>query len=247
MSLAGDVNTAQAVDNPYPYEHQMLSIGTDRIGVRYHGIAHTHVDALAHVNESGTFYNGYTPDADATLAGGHERNSIHNLKDGVLTRGVLIDIPRLRGLPYLEPGTPIYVEDLEAWEEQTGVRISSGDALFIRTGVWARREVEGPWLRGRREGGRSAGLHPSVIPWLKERDVGLLGSDHPAYVAPSNLPGAVHDFALVYLGVHMLDNCDLEALGEAAAERGRWEFLLVAAPLAIRGGTGSPLNPIAVF
>ena len=247
VSLAADANTVQDVDNPNPYEHEMLSISSDRISVRYHGITHTHVDALAHVNEGGTFYNGYTPDADATLENGHEKSSIHNLKDGVLTRGVLIDIPRLRGLPYLEPGSPIYVEDLEAWEEQTGVRISSGDALFIRTGVWARREAEGPWLRGRREGGRSAGLHPSVIPWLKERDVALLGSDHPAYVAPSNLPGAVHDFAVLYLGIHMLDNCDLEALGEAAAERDEWEFLLMVAPLAIRGGTGSPLNPIAVF
>ncbi len=247
VSLAADANTVQAVDNPNPYEHEMLSISSDRISVRYHGITHTHVDALAHVNEGGTFYNGYTPNADTTLESGHEKSSIHNLKNGVLTRGVLIDIPRLRGLPYLEPGSPIYVEDLEAWEEQTGVRISSGDALFIRTGVWARREAEGPWLRGRREGGRSAGLHPSVIPWLKERDVALLGSDHPAYVAPSNLPGAVHDFAVLYLGIHMLDNCDLEALGEAAAERDDWEFLLMVAPLPIRGGTGSPLNPIAVF
>ena len=247
VSLASDANTVEAVDNPSPYEHEMLSISSDRISVRYHGITHTHLDALAHINDSGTFFNGYTPDVDATLANGHEKNSIHNLKNGILTRGVLIDIPRLRGLPWLEPGTPIYVEDLEAWEEQTGVRISSGDALFIRTGVWARREVEGPWLRGRREGGRSAGLHPSVIPWLKERDIALLGSDHPTYVAPSNLPGAVHDFALLYLGIHMFDNCDLEALAEAAAERDRWEFLLMAAPLPIRGGTGSPLNPIAVF
>ena len=247
VSLASDANTVQAVDNPRPYEHEMLSISSDRLAVRYHGITHTHIDALAHVNDDGTFFDGYTPDADVTLASGHEKSSIHNLKQGVLTRGVLIDIPRLRGLPYLEPGTPIYVEDLEAWEEQTGVRISSGDALFIRTGVWARREAEGPWLRGRREGGRSAGLHPSVIPWLKERDVALLGSDHPAYVAPSNLPGAVHDFAILYLGIHMIDNCDLEALGAAAAERDRWEFLLMVAPLAIAGGTGSPLNPIAVF
>jgi kynurenine formamidase len=247
VSLAADANTIQAVDNPNPYEHEMLSISSDRINVRYHGITHTHVDALAHVNDGGTFYNGYMPDVDTTLESGHEKSSIHNLKDGVLTRGVLIDIPRLRGLPYLEPGSPIYVEDLEEWEEQTGVRVSSGDALFIRTGVWARREIEGPWLRGRREGGRSAGLHPSVIPWLKERDVALLGSDHPTYVAPSNLPGAVHDFAVLYLGIHMLDNCDLEALGEAAAERDDWEFLLMLAPLAIRGGTGSPLNPIAVF
>ena len=247
VSLSSDANTVQAVDNPNPYEHEMLSISSDELRMRYHGISHTHVDALAHVNDDGTFFNGYTPDRDVTLAGGHEKSSILNLKDGVLTRGVLIDIPRFRGLPYLEPGSPIYVEELEAWEEQTGVRISSGDALFIRTGVWARREVEGPWLRGRRSGGQSAGLHPSVIPWLKERDVALLGSDHPTYVAPSNLPGAVHDFAILYLGIHMIDNCDLEALGAAAAERDRWEFLLMLAPLAIPGGTGSPLNPIAVF
>ena len=247
VSLASDANTVQAVDNPRPYEHEMLSISPDRLAVSYHGITHTHIDALAHINDGGTFFDGYTPDVDATLANGHEKSSIHNLKDGVLTRGVLIDIPSFRGLPYLEPGTPIYVEELEAWEEQTGVRISSGDALFIRTGVWARREAEGPWLRGRARGGRSAGLHPSVIPWLKERDIALLGSDHPTYVSPSNLPGAVHDFAILYLGIHMIDNCDLEALGAAAAERGRWEFLLMLAPLPIPGGTGSPLNPIAVF
>ena len=99
-------------------------------------------------------------------------------------------------------------------------------------------------------GGRAAGRrrwHPSVIPWFKERDGAPMGSDHPTYVAPSELPGAVHDFALLYLGVHMFDNCDLEALGEAAAERSRCESLRMAAPLPIRGGTGSPLNPIAVF
>jgi hypothetical protein len=86
-----------------------------------------------------------------------------------------------------------------------------------------------------------------VIPWLKQRAVAVLGSDHPQYVAPSNLRGAVHDFALVHLGVHLFDNCDLEALADAAAQRNRWEFLLMAAPLPVRGGTGSPLNPIATF
>ena len=146
---------------------------------------------------------------------------------------------------YLSPSAP--EADERTTERETGIRISAGDALFIRTGVWDRREAEGPWLRGRREGGRSAGLHPSVIPWLRERDVAVLGSDHPAYVAPSNLAGAVHDFAILHLGIHMLDNCDLRALAELAAERDRWEFLLMLAPLAIPGGTGSPLNPIAVF
>ncbi len=153
----------------------------------------------------------------------------------------------MKGVPYLEPGTPIYVEDLEAWENKAGVKVSSGDALLVRTGVWARRKALGPWLRGRAEGGRSAGLDPSVIPWLKQRDIAILGSDHPQYVSPSSLRGAVHDFALLYLGVHLLDNCDLEALADAAAARGRWEFLLTAAPLPIVGGTGSPVNPIATF
>jgi kynurenine formamidase len=247
VSLAADADTIKAVDNPNPYELTMLAIGSDRLGVNYHGIAHTHLDSLAHINAAGVFYNGYAPDPDAVMKQGHAKNSIHNVKNGIFTRGILIDIPRLKGVPYLEPGTPIYAEDLEAWEKKAGVKVSSGDALFVRTGVWARRKAVGPWLRGRAEGGRSAGLDPSVIPWLKRRDVAVLGSDHPQYVSPANLRGAVHDFALLYLGVHLFDNCDLEAVADAAAARNRWDFLLTAAPLPIRGGTGSPLNPIATF
>ena len=247
VSMAGDADTVKAVDNANPYELKMLTIGSDEIAVNYHGIAHTHLDSLAHINDNGVFYNGYKPDADKVLKQGHERNSIHNVKNGIFTRGILIDIPRLKGIPYLEPGTPIYVEDLEAWEKKAGVKVSPGDALFVRTGVWARRKALGPWLRGRAEGGKSAGLDPSVIPWLKQRDIAILGSDHPQYVSPSNLRGAVHDFALLYLGVHLFDNCDLEALADAAAARKRWEFLLTAAPLPIVGGTGSPVNPIATF
>jgi len=247
VSLAADADTVKSVDNPNPYEVTMQGISADRIAVSYHGIAHTHLDALAHVNANGVFYNGYAPNADEVVKQGHSKNSIHNVKNGIFTRGVLIDIPRLKGVPYLEPGTSIYIEDLEAWEKRSGVKVSAGDALFVRTGVWARRKAEGPWLRGRAEGARSAGLDPSVIPWLKARDIALLGSDHPQYVSPSNLRGAAHDFALLYLGVHLFDNCDLEALADAAAARKRWEFLLTAAPLPIRGGTGSPLNPVATF
>src|ERR1700680_3774228 len=161
VSMEGDADTVKAVDNPNPYEFKMLSIGMDRIGVSYHGIAHTHLDSLAHINDNGVFYNGYKPDPEVVMKQGHEKNSIHNLKNGIFTRGILIDIPRLKGVPYLEPGTPIYVEDLEAWEKKAGVKVSAGDALFVRTGVWARRKALGPWLRGRAEGGRSAGLDPS--------------------------------------------------------------------------------------
>ena len=248
VSLASDADTVQAIDNPQPYEHQMLALGSDRIGVAFHGIAHTHLDSLAHINYDGVFYNGYKPNAEQVRsANGHAKNSIHNLKNGIFTRGILIDIPRMKGVQYLEPGTPIYVEDLEAWLKKAGLKIQPGDAVFVRAGVWARRNQSGPYLRGRSPGGKDAGLDPSVIPWLKKQDIAILASDHPQYVSPSDLPGAVHDFALVSLGIHLMDNCDLEALSEAAAARKRWEFLLTAAPLPIKGGTGSPLNPIATF
>jgi kynurenine formamidase len=190
VSMAGDADTVKAVDNPNPYELKMLTIGSDQIAVNYHGIAHTHLDSLAHINDNGVFFNGYKPDAETVLKQGHAKNSIHNVKNGIFTRGVLIDIPRLKGVPYLEPGTPIYAEDLEAWEKKAGVKVTAGDALFVRTGVWARRKAMGPWLRGRAEGGKSAGLDPSVIPWLKKRDIAILGSDHPQYVAPSAWGGS---------------------------------------------------------
>jgi kynurenine formamidase len=246
VSLALDADTVKAIDNPNPYEHRMLAIGSDDIGVRAHGWAHTHIDSLAHVNYDGVFYNGYRPDKETVMKdNGHARNSIYNLKNGIFTRGVLVDLPRMKGVPYLEPGTPIYVEDLEAWEKQAGVKVGPGDALFICTGVWERRKVTGPWVRGR--AGTDAGLDVSVIPWLRKRDVALLGSDHPQGVNPSEIPNAVHDFALVHLGVHLFDNCDLTALAEAAAARKRWEFLLTVAPLPVRGATGTVVNPIATF
>jgi len=245
VSLAQDALTEAAVDNPRPYEHVMQGVGADRFGVSFHGFAHTHLDSMAHIIDNGQVYNGYTPDREVVMKNnqGHPRNSIHNVKSGVFTRGILIDIPRLKGAPYLEPTTPIYVEDLEAWEKKAGIKVSAGDALFVRTGRWARRTAKGPWDISKDE----AGLHASVIPWLKQRDVAVLGGDHPQSVMPSELGRAVHDFGIIYLGLHMLDNANLDALAEACAARNRWEFLVVIAPLPIVGGTGSPVNPIATF
>src|SRR6185369_9700773 len=147
ISLAADPDTVKAVDNPNPYEHAMLGIGSDRFGVSFHGQAHTHLDSLAHhFDFGGAGYNGYKPDEALVMKqGGHPKNSIHNVKNGILTRGVLIDIPRLRGVPYLEPGTPIYAEDLEAWEKKANVKVGPGDAILLRTGRWARRAKVGPW------------------------------------------------------------------------------------------------------
>ena len=251
VSLAGDVNTEQSVDNPRPYEHVMTQTGPagagDSLSVSFHGYAHTHLDAFAHRFFDGKMWNGFSYE-EVTKEEGAKKNSIYNLHNGIFTRGILMDIPRLKGMAYLEPGTRIYIDDLEAWEKTAGVKVSAGDAVFVRTGRWARRAKVGPWNAGR----ETAGLDPSVIPWLKQRDVALLGSETAQDAGPMPEgaevgPLALHDFALILLGVHLMDDTNLERVAEVAAAQKRWEFLLTAAPLPVRNGTGSPMNPIAVF
>src|SRR5262245_11845187 len=145
VSLAHNPLTERAEDNSNPFEHTMLRGNSmDRYAVSYHGYAHSHIDALCHILYKDQTYNGYAR-ADVNTEQGRTRLGIQNLKDGVATRGVLVDIPRLRNVPYLEPGTPIYVEDLEAWEKKSGVTISAGDVMLVRTGRWARRSALGPW------------------------------------------------------------------------------------------------------
>ena len=139
-----------------------------------------------------------------------------------------------------------YVEDLEAWEQQAGVRVESGDIVFVRTGRWARRADRGPWQIM----GGAAGLHASVAPWLHARGVAVLGSDAVNDVFPSGIEGAsgpIHLLTIVTMGMPLFDNLDLEAVAAEAARQNRWEFLVVAAPLGVEGGTGSPLNPLAIF
>jgi kynurenine formamidase len=189
-------------------------------------------------------YNGFGRDQITTK--GAAKNSIMALKNGVFTRGILFDIPRLKGLPYLEPGTPIYPKDLEQWEKKAGVKASAGDVIFIRTGRWALQKRTGPWNVGR----KSAGLYASCLPWIRQRDLAMIGSDAATDLIPSGVEGAgqpIHEVALAAFGMHIFDNCDLEELSQTAAKYNRWEFLLTAAPLRVVGGTGSPLNPIANY
>ena len=246
VSLARDVEKVEAADNPRPFEHEMLSAGMDRFAVSYHGFAHTHLDSLCHFAYEGRMYNGVLQDSSNSTPDGCRKLSILNVKDGIFTRGVLVDLAWLKGVDYLEPDTVIYPEDLDAWEKKAGLRIGSGDAVFFRTGRWARREAEGVWDIG----SEGAGLHASCARWLKERDVALVGSDFGTDVQPSGIEGArfpLHTLLIVAMGTPLFDNTDLEALTAEAQSRGRWEFLLTAAPLAVPGGTGSPLNPIATF
>jgi kynurenine formamidase len=246
VSLAHNAITEKAADNPSPFEHTMNpGFFMDTYKVSYHGYAHSHIDALCHILYKELTYNGY-PRAEVNTEKGCTKLGIDNLKNGIVTRGILIDIPRLKNLPYLEPGTAIYVEDLEAWEKKAGVKVSAGDAVLVRTGRWARRDKLGPWNVAQ----SAAGVHASVAPWFKARGVAFAGSDAALDVTPSlvegnNLP--VHTLFINAMGIHLLDNQDLEALSATAAKLNRWEFMLTIAPVPVTGGTGFPLNALATF
>jgi kynurenine formamidase len=252
VSLAHNPLTEAAPDNGNPFEHSMnrgsttdTYLTTDTYKVSYHGYAHSHIDALCHILYKGQTYNGHAT-ADINTDKGCTQLSIDKLKNGIVTRGILFDIPRLKNLPYLEPGTPVFTEDLEAWEKKAGMKVSAGDAIFLRTGRWARRAKLGPWNISQNE----AGYHASVAPWLKERGVSFLGADDAQDVTPSLVEGValpVHTLAIPGLGLDILDNQDLEAVAETAAKLNRWEFLLIVAPVPVTRGTGFPVNALAIF
>jgi kynurenine formamidase len=250
VSCARPLDTIAAPDNPGPVTHLMVGTATEGYGADYfalapHGYATSHIDALCHIFHEGTLYNGYP--IDSVTAHGATRLGIHQLRRGVVTRGVLLDIPALRGVDALAPGEAVFPNELEAAEEQAGLRVRAGDLLVVRTGRWRWREEHGPWDV---HANGLAGLDASCLPWLRERDVAALGSDGVSDVQPSRVEGAgmpIHTVAIVALGLHLLDNLDLDALADACAEERRWEFLLTVAPLVLRRGTASPVNPIAVF
>jgi len=252
VSLAHNLIKTRQKDVSSPLEHTMRPSGVNNPGVfagdmyqiYYHGYAHTHMDAVCHMFINGKLYNGF--DQASVAEDGAQNLSIINAKQGVFTRGILFDIPKLKGVPYLEPRDAIYPADLEAWEKKIGTKVQSGDVVLIRTGRWARRDAKAPWNVSM----GSAGLHASCAKWLKDRGAAILGSDAASDILPSPVEGIshpVHALVLVAMGMPIFDNCDLQALSIEAAKRERWEFLLTVSPLAVEGGTGSPMNPIAMF
>ena len=216
----------------------------DEIRLLYHGWAYSHIDALSHTGYRGQLYNRIG--IDHLTPTGADRLGIQALQAGIVTRGVLVDLPRMKGVPFLPAGTVFTSADLEQWERRHRVRVDPGDVLLIRTGRWARLRVEPAWRPAR----ETAGPHPSLAAWLKARGVAALGGDvsnefYPPLVA--GLDDPLHELALVALGMPLMDNLDFEALAQEAAKRSRYTFLFVAAPLRVHGGSGSPLNPLAVF
>jgi kynurenine formamidase len=213
----------------------------ERLRLLYHGYAFSHVDALSHAAFRGKAYNGAS-DPPRDLA----RLSIEHLRNGLISRGVLVDLPSLRGVEYLEPGTPYTSADMDAWEKKTGVRIGPGDVVLVRSGRWVRQKALGPLDATKSQ----AGPHPALATWLRERGVAVFGGDGANDLAPSVLPGVSHPFhqlALVAMGMPLVDNMDLDALARECDKAKRWTFFFVGAPLPIKEGTGSPLNALAVF
>ncbi len=251
VSLAFDLAKEANTNNEFPLEHSLRVheedggvFAEDTYTIRYHGFAHSHVDALCHIFHQGKMYNGFP--RSAVTPSGAEQLGVQTMKQGIFTHGVLVDVPWLKDVSYLEPGTAVRVEDLEAWEQKTGIHIASGDVLLVRTGLYKRHREVGSWDFTQ----RASGLHAAVVPWLKTRDVATVGSDGTNEVFPSGIEGMpfpIHRLAVVALGMPLLDNLNLEDLAREAQARQRWTFLFVAAPLRVPGGTGSPLNPLALF
>jgi kynurenine formamidase len=250
VSLGRHLSRSKSATNPIPMVHRMLFGGVadpigfmDEVQIAPHGFAITHVDAVAHVSFEGSVYNNRTT-SDVVTPDGLRLGSILPLARGLITRGVLLDIAAARGVDWLEPGEGIEPDDLEGAERLAGVVVSSGDALFVRSGLEAREASQGeenPNLR--------AGLTARCLPWLYEREVAIYSGDCVDQI-PSGyqrVPLPLHQVGLVAMGLVMLDNTLLTELTQVARDLRRHEFMLTCAPLPIPGGTGSPVNPIAIF
>jgi kynurenine formamidase len=256
VSLAAPIETSAGPDNPQPASHRMtgpahpedgadgLDFARDRFAMNVHGDADSHLDALCHVLFDGELHGG-VPASSVTPDGAHAL-TLDLVRDGIAGRGVLLDIPRLRGVRWLEPGDHVTAEDLAAAEAAQGVVVGPGDLLFVRVGHRLRRRTLGAWNAARER----AGLHPEAMRFLAERRVAVLGSDGNNDTAPSAVAGVpfpVHVLAIHAMGMHLMDYLDFEELVPVCEQLGRRHFLCVVAPLRLPAATGSPVNPIAVL
>jgi len=240
------VDSGEGRDTASPERNLERRGASEFIGMVFHGYTITHVDTPAHYFWEGKLYNGRSCSL-VTSREGATVESVDLLHDGVVSRGVLLDVARTRSIPWMQQGEGVMPADLEAAERAAGVRVESGDILLVRTGYYARRLAEGP-VHPLRAG--SPALHVACCPWLRERGVAMIGTDTHNDISPPPYPAmgnSFHVVSLVAMGLWLIDNANLEDLARACGERGRWEFLLTVAPLRLRNVTGSPVNPIAVF
>jgi kynurenine formamidase len=256
VSLSLKLDTVAGPDNPSPVEHRMtltadddigsgsLRFGADYLGLEFHGDAHSHIDALCHVMYEGAMFNGF-PNARVTTTGA-EVESIDVAHTGIVGRGVLLDIPRLRRTKWIEPGEMIRADELIAAEKAQGVELRTGDILYLRTGHHRRRLDRGPWDAAVAK----AGLHATAMTLLHEREIAAFGADGDGDAVPNDCDAVmypIHTLGMNAMGLHFMDSLQFEDLAEMCEYEKRWEFMTVVAPLRLERGTGSPVNPIAIF
>jgi kynurenine formamidase len=262
VSLQIPINTVAGPDNPNPAIHHVvqghdidigsggLRFGLDYLGIAFHGDCHSHVDALNHISYGGLTYNGKTATDVLTTKGGTSLGIDEVAgSGGVVGRGVLLDVPRFRGVKWLEPGEAVTRAELEACEEAEGVHLGEGDIFVYRTGHHRRRLELGPWDNGPTGEGK-AGLHVDTIPWMHERGIAAFLPDGDGEAIPSCVDGMaypIHPLQIVAMGMLTADSLQFEELAIACEDEGRFEFMVVGLPLRLPGGTGSPWNPIAIF
>jgi kynurenine formamidase len=259
VSMAIPINTVSGPDNQNPAIHYMsqlhdwdigsgsLRFATDFLGMNFHGDCHTHIDALCHIAYGGELYGGRP--ASSVTSRGAQSLDIDTYATGVVGRGVLLDVPRFRGVPWLEPGEAVNREELEEVERAQGVRLEEGDILVFRTGHHRRRLERGAWDNGYTGEGK-AGLHVDAVPWMHERRIAAFLPDGDGETVPSTVEGVlypIHPLQVTAMGMVVSDSLQLEDLARACEEEQRWEFMVVATALRLPGGTGSPFNPIAVL
>jgi kynurenine formamidase len=208
-----------------------------------HGMVMTHMDALCHFSFENQLYNGRRR-SDSITAGGARWGSIHAQRQGIFTRGVLLDVAAARGVAWYQPDEYVTVADFEAAERRQGVRVESGDAVFVRTGM-ERMEAE----LGEQDVYPRAGLHAECAEWMHDRQAALYGGDciEKLPYPSARFTSAIHMIVLASMGLPILDWPALTDLAATCERLGRWDYLLTTAPLRLRGGTSSPLNPLCLF
>jgi len=259
-SMAIPINKVAGPDNPNPANHFVtqghdidigsngLRFGLDYLGMACHGDCHTHVDALCHISYKGLTYNG-KPALDVLTTKGATTLDIANYGTGLVGRGVLLDLPRFRGVKWLDPGEAVTRAELQACEQAQGVRLGEGDIFVYRTGHHRRRLELGAWDNSL-EGEGKAGLHVDTVPWMHERRIAAFLPDGDGEAVPSSVDGMIypiHPLQIAAMGMLAADSLQLEDVARGCEEEGRWEFMVVGLPLRLPGGTGSPWNPIAIF
>ena len=254
VSLSRPFPVTPTAENPRPAQQYVQvwerpgnsGAAVDYYGLIYHGTATTHIDALCHVWDENGMWDGRKPE-DTLTFGGANYGTVDDWSDGILTRGVLLDVPKHRGKPYVTVEEPVHGWELEDIAREQGVTLEPGDAVMVYSGREAFAADNGGIWANSVSGEPRPGLHASCLPFVRESDMSLLGWDMmDASPNEYDIGWSVHGVIFAY-GVALLDNALLEPLADACAEEGRYEFMISINPLNVIGGTGSPVNPIAVF